>query len=572
MGSTTTLFTGLSGVLANGRMLDVVGNNIANVNSMAFKSSRILFAPTFSRTFSSGTAPGANTGGTNPKQIGLGVTVAGTQRNLNGGSIGVTGVNTDIAIQGDGYFVLDTLGERRYTRAGVFTKNSQNELVTLDGSKVLGYGVDSDFNIVPGDVDSISIPVGTMTLAVATQNVRFNGNLNASGDVGSTGTTIAMGAMSALGAANPPPANPPFADSTTRLVDLDDGSGSALFTAGDTLRLTDAEKGGKTLPDADLVITSTTTIADYMAFIEQSLGIDTSVSGEPGGVSIDDTTGVITIEGNFGTANELTIDSSDLVQLDSGGAQVGQPFAMTQSAVAAGESVRTTFVVYDSLGNPLTVDLTMALETRDDTGTTWRYYADSTDNVGGDIRVGTGTVAFDNSGQIVLPADFNLAIQRDNTGAGDPLSFTVSMASEFDNVSSLADDTSTLSAVYQDGSGIGTLTDFSIGEDGRISGSFSNGLVRTIGQVAVATFSNPAGLVDAGDNIFREGVNSGTAVVSAPLSFGAGRLVGGALELSNVDLSQEFINMILASTGYSASGRVINTANELIRELLTIGR
>jgi flagellar hook protein FlgE len=126
--------------------------------------------------------------------------------------------------------------------------------------------------------------------------------------------------------------------------------------------------------------------------------------------------------------------------------------------------------------------------------------------------------------------------------------------------------------VSQDGSAIGTLSNFSIGEDGTISGSFTNGLTRNIGQIALAKFTNPEGLIDVGDSLYRIGPNSGTPLVGAPGDFGSGRLLGGALELSNVDLSQEFINMILASTGYSAASRVITTTKELIDQLLVLGR
>src|SRR2546426_10858221 len=130
MASTTALFTGLSGLAANARRLDVIGNNIANVNTTAFKSNRMTFAPTFSRNFSLGTAPSATNGGTNPGQIGLGVSIAGTQRNFSNGAISATGVATDVAIEGDGFFIVDSGGEQLYTRAGAFTRNQQNDLVT----------------------------------------------------------------------------------------------------------------------------------------------------------------------------------------------------------------------------------------------------------------------------------------------------------------------------------------------------------------------------------------------------------------------------------------------------------
>ncbi len=572
MASTTALFTGLSGILANSKMLDVIGNNISNVNTQGYKSNRLTFAPTFSRTLGIGTAPSTQSGGANPSQIGLGVNVAGTQRNMGNGAVTVTGVKTDLAIEGEGFFVVRAGSEQFFTRNGSFQLNSVNELVSLSGARVQGYGIDSQFNIQTGALTDLTIPVGSLTIAEATRNVSFSGNLNASGDPGTVGSLIDFAALLALGSAAPPPANPPFSDSTTRLVDLDNGSGSPLFTSGQSVLLSGAEKGGATLPDATLAVDNTTTIADFMTFLEQSLGIDTSEPTQPGGVSIDPTTGVITIEGNMGEASELTVDSSDLTILDSVGAVVDQPFTTTKSGLAAGESVRTSFLVFDSLGTPLQVDLTMVLESTSSTGTTWRYYVESPDNVGGDVRVGTGTLDFGTDGRISSIADFNISIDRSGTGAQTPLTMTLSFDSNGNSVTAFSDTNTELAAVFQDGSPIGTLVEFNIGEDGVVVGAFSNGLIRNLGQVAMATFTNPEGLVDSGNQLFALGPNSGSPVIGAPLTFGAGRIISSALELSNVDLSAEFINLILASTGYSASTRIITTANDLMQQLLLIGR
>jgi flagellar hook protein FlgE len=123
-----------------------------------------------------------------------------------------------------------------------------------------------------------------------------------------------------------------------------------------------------------------------------------------------------------------------------------------------------------------------------------------------------------------------------------------------------------------DGAPFGTLTAFGVGADGVIVGAFDNGLTRPLGQVVLATFANQEGLVDEGSNNFRVGANSGPAILATPTQFGTGQIVGGALELSNVDLGQEFINMIQSSTGYSASSRVIRTTDELLQQLLVLGR
>src|SRR5690606_12705268 len=172
------------------------------------------------------------------------------------------------------------------------------------------------------------------------------------------------------------------------------------------------------------------------------------------------------------------------------------------------------------------------------------------------LSVGTGTLTFDPLGHLSSTTPVNIQIDRDNTGAVTPLTISLDFDSQSGSVTAL-DGTSAMASVFQDGSPVGTLAAYSVGNDGVITGAFDNGLTRTIGQIALATFSNPEGLVDVGSNLFVNGPNSGSAVVTSPLTLGSGKVLGGALELSNVDLSQEFINMILASTGYSASSRVI---------------
>jgi flagellar hook protein FlgE len=596
MASTTALFTGLSGLASNARQLDVIGNNIANVNTTAYKSNRMVFAPTFSRSFSLGTAPSDATGGTNPGQIGLGVSIAGTQRNFNNGAISTTGVATDVAIEGDGMFIVEVAGDRFYTRSGSFQRNESNDLVSLSGAKVMGYAVDEQFEIIRGDLVELNVPIGTATLAEATRNVIFNGNLNASGNIATTGSSHThrafytdAGLTTLLDAATMA-----TYDLTQAGNDLyiDDGAGgSALAFEGGaqaTVTFKNVEKGGKDLGthtfgfmDAAEAAAADvddfgTTLQDFMDFLDDVLGLDGStISGQSLGGGITFLDGQMTIAGNEGTVQDLVLESADMVVTYAGtpaGTPINQPFVMQKLGTADGESVRTSFVVYDSLGTPLTVDLTFVLqETSDGAGTTWEFLAESSDNDDIDRVLGLGVVTFDANGNYLSSTNDTFFLTRSN-GAVNPLSVTMQFATATDAIKSLTDTRSSLAAVSQDGSALGTLSNFSIGEDGTISGSFTNGLTRTIGQIALAKFSNPEGLVDSGNNMFRAGPNSGTPIVTSPLEFSTGRLVGGALELSNVDLSQEFINMILASTGYSASSRLITTTNELINQLLLLGR
>ena len=573
MASTTALFTGLSGLISNSRRLDVIGNNIANVNTTAYKSNRMTFSPTFSRNFSLGTAPSDATGGTNPGQVGLGVSVSGTQRNFNNGAIGVTGVATDLAIEGDGFFIVNQAGSQYYTRSGSFIRNPANDLITQSGAKVMGYGVDDQFNIVEGNLVDLNIPVGTMTLAEQTRNVVFNGNLNASGEVATTGS-VHESRVFYTDPLGTPGTEVTAATNLNVPIYVSDGAGGfvqAFDGSATTLTIDGVEKGGKDLGTATFDIEAGSTFGDYVAFLDEYLGIDSSAIGNSSDLegSVAIVNGAIVVTGNEGTVQQLDIETGDVT---ANGTGLGNPFVMTKTADATGESVQTSFVVYDSLGTPLTIELSFILQgTTPSGGTTWEFAAESSDNDATDRLLALGEVTFDSNGRFVDASNQSFSIQRAN-GAVNPLTVNMDFDSGTDAVSSFTDSASNLAAVFQDGSPIGTLGSFSIGEDGTISGSFTNGLTRTIGQVALAKFSNPEGLVDVGDNLFGSGPNSGTPLVASPREFGTGRVVGGALELSNVDLSQEFINMILASTGYSAASRVITTTDELITQLLALGR
>jgi flagellar hook protein FlgE len=375
--------------------------------------------------------------------------------------------------------------------------------------------------------------------------------------------------------------------STTDIY-MSDGLGGSLLAFDSTanpkmITFNNFEKGGKSIEATTFAFNGTAvagaqgfgnTLGDLADFMEDVLGLDNSNVGANsnlGGSVTINAGGQLVITGNEGTAQSIGPDSVSIT-VSGAGSGLAQPLQLNRTASADGESVRTSFIVYDSLGTAVTIDLTFVLQaTTISGGTTWQLVAESDDTAAMNRIVGLAEVTFDNAGRFESASNQTLTLIRDN-GAVSPMQLTLDLDSETYGVSSLADQGSSLAAVFQDGSPIGTLSNFSIGEDGRISGSFTNGLSRTIGQIAIAKFTNPEGLVDLGDNLFGSGPNSGTAFVTRPREFGTGRLVGSALEQSNVDLSQEFINMILASTGYSAASRVITTTDELITQLLALGR
>src|SRR5690606_20766487 len=155
------------------------------------------------------------------------------------------------------------------------------------------------------------------------------------------------------------------------------------------------------------------------------------------GVTINPADGVITVVGNTGSFNDVTIDATNIRLLDAAGAFLRQPVTPTKSIAADGESVRTTFVVYDSLGSPITVDRTVVKESSSNLGTTWRYYVESGDDTDAQLSVGTGTLTFDPLGHLSSTTPVNIQIDRDNTGAVTPLTISLDFDSQSGSVTAL---------------------------------------------------------------------------------------------------------------------------------------
>jgi flagellar hook protein FlgE len=210
MGISNSLFAALSGLNANQVKLNVISNNIANSNTTGFKATRSLFQPQFYVTDASGSQPTGESGGTNPSQRGLGVVVSALEKDFTQGSIETTGVVTDLAIDGDGFFIAVSGGETKYTRDGAFQLNSMNQLVASNGEYVQGYGVDQNYQLTAGRLQSLTIPLNAATTAQPTSSAVLQGNLNSRGDVASGSSVI-------LGSNWTSPAGAP--DATTLLTD-----------------------------------------------------------------------------------------------------------------------------------------------------------------------------------------------------------------------------------------------------------------------------------------------------------------------------------------------------------------
>lgn len=578
MGLTTSMFTGLTGLTTNSNLIAVSGNNIANVNTTGFKGSRYNFETQIVQTIQSGSGPGDQLGGVNPLQIGLGARDGSITRNFAGGSIQPTGVNSNLAIEGNGFFVVNVNGSQQYTRAGNFSLDRDFFLVDAgSGGRVQGYAVDEEFSVIEGVLTDINIPLGVSTIAEATTTARFTGNLNASGDLATQGSINTSAVLNDAGGG--------LIDGTEALTDLRDPADlvTPLLATGDVITITGVTKGGATLPDRTFEVGAAnttnsdgngTTLTEFMAFLDEMLGLDSTVDPAVG-VTVDAATGQLVVTGHSGLeANNLVFSAGNIV-VNEGGANPTTPFDWDLTQEADGESVRTSFIAYDSLGSTMTVEMAMVLEDKTNEGTTWRVYLQSDDNstaTSVDRVLSSTTITFDTNGRLTSEDDVTFTINRNNTGAETPQTITASFTNLNGSLSALEDTNSVLTNYSRDGSPIGTLEDFSVQQNGLITGVFSNGLTRDLGQVVLAQFSNPQGLQELGGNFFVPTPNSGTAQIVEPGAGGSGRIIGGALEGSNVDLTQEFINLISAQTGFSAASRVLTTANQLIQELLLAAR
>jgi flagellar hook protein FlgE len=798
MGLQSAMTTALTGLQAAETSIDVVGNNVANSNTVGFKESNAIFATQFLQTQSIGSAPSESRGGTNPRQIGLGVKVAAINPDFTQGTIEISANPLDVAIQGDGFLVIQgSQGETLYTRNGQLQTNANNEVVTVTGNRVLGYGVDDQFNIVE-TLTSIQIPLGEETVAQATETAFFSGVLTPQANVATQGavlqsetlgdvttefpndpafalddftvvappTVTATTAAANVGTGNlaagtyeyrvaffansggatnyesapsssfgsvvigantdvqlnglpvdgtwdgrhlyrsvgggpfelvatldattanytdtsaatgavlnddavdrtnysyyvtfydtstglesrptprvgalsvsevnrrilienlPQPTTSDFnairiyrniansssefhmvtelplgettfidnvpdadivgnaqidlmgpkASGGTALVDVVVRNGETYSTPFEEGILTfTGEKGGRTLEAKEFVVTSTSTLGELLTFMEESLGIvnpsDSPFTGA--GIQIND--GVIQVTSDAGIANALEIGLSAF-RLQPTGSTTTTPISIdfNETEAATGEGSITDFLVFDSLGIPVSVRITTALEVKDGDSTTYRWYATSSDNEpadGVDTVLGTGTLTFDGNGRIVGNPVATIAIQREQT-ASELLEFDL----DFSQVSGLAvsnnlgDSVSTVSMTRQDGFPPGTLTSFIVTESGLIRGVFSNGTERPLGQLRMARFANNAGLQQVGDNVFSGGVNSGEPVLGNPGENGIGNLTAGAVELSNTDIGQNLIELILASTQYRGGTRVITAAQQLLDELMSLRR
>jgi len=538
-------------------MLDVAGNNLANVNTTAFKASQVTFSEVLGETLRQASQPTSQIGGTNPQQIGGGVGVSGISVNTTQGNIVNTGNALDLAIDGAGYFVVDNGEQMLYTRSGSFGVDEAGYLVDpATGVRVqrLGLTGESDGFQIPGD-SAIRVPYDVSLPANPTSQVVLSGNLSSDASGTPAAQVLTASSKFTYGGGD--------ATASTLLGELDQFSGSANPIGTISFEWYDREGISGAAPDFQ--VDADTTLGDLINHLDNNVLSGATASLVSGQIRITDhETGY--------SRSYLTMSYEDT----GGAGDLDLPGYFEVATVGGDEVKGVNIAVFDSQGGKHVMS---AAFVRTDAVNTWDLVLTSvTGNVASvdlESRRIEG-IAFDpqtgafNGLPDGTTAEFSLTFAHDVDHA-QTIGVNLGTIGSFDGLTQFAGN-STAVAREQDGYEAGNLSAVSINNDGGLVGSFSNGIKKDLAVLAVALFNNPAGLQSAGNGYFVSSANSGSAVVTQGTTGGAGAVRGMALEKSNADVATEFVTLIQAQNGFQANARTISVANEILRELTNLIR
>lgn len=408
-----SLVAAISALRNHQTFMDVIANNIGNVNTPGFKYGTVGFQDLLNQTIRGGSAPQGGRGGINPEQVGLGMALGSINQNMSQGDLQPTGKITDLAIQGEGFFILNDGVNNVFSRDGHFDVGSDGTLVnSANGFKVQGYTANDqgvvDVTKATGD---IVVPLDSTIPAVATSTSTLTGNLDS-------------GAIAGAGS---------LAQATIGVID--------------------------------------------------PLGTSTNLS----------------LQFTKTADNTWTVT-----------APAGSAFTVT--------------------GGPLVFN-------------------------------GNAAVAPNLPGRLLTPTPATLSV----TNGTQTFAVDVTQVTQFSQ-------TSSVNVSQQNGRSAGSLLNFTISGTGEIIASFSNGANRVLAQIGLSRFSNPSGLNKLGGNTYELSTSSGLPLVGLPDSGGRGQLASGVLEMSNVNLAQQFTQMIMAQRGFQANAKLVTTSDELLQDLINLKR
>ena len=685
-----SILNGLAGVRGHQTQMDVVGSNIANINTIGYKTMQATFQETLSQMVGSAQGPTEKRGGSNPLQIGLGSSIGGIKSTFSQGALQDTGNVTDMAILGNSFFIVNDGNRDFFTRNGSFGFDGEGTLVNNQGYAVQGkqatpegviaedavvgkLSLAADTRVEPnattqvtitGNLDAETTMQGTLTrtksfLATATQNedisglfangaaetflnlisgldtitvgdqvstrtftygvdfttladlatavdnefnARFTTAFNDPADGGDGQITITSVAPevrmvvrsdtnSALDAAfanvhesvlitagfgaGQAVNSDEFAHRAGRtdpLINLRNAQGDTLgLVAGDDLTLLSAAIGGLRSPATSLFadIDDTSTFEQFRLNLANALYGASPQPEEK--VEIEDD-GRIRIEGGLGVARAVTdlkIGAGADPNTDTR-ASFGSSFTFFEEQAASDVTHTMTTTTYDNIGQAHTLQVEFT-RTRESGKWNWRAFLTGNETV----RSGsTGIIQFNRDGSLnSLQYDAGAtAFSFDPGNESELVSVGLLVGSEglFDGVTFFASP-STAAVVDQDGSALGVMESVSIDEAGMIFANFDNGIRKVKAQISVAQFNNPTGLIKAQDSLFINSVNSGNPIV-ADAEKVLSKVVSKKLERSNVDIAEQFTQMITAQRGLQANSRVITTSDDVLTELINLKR
>ena len=654
-----SIFIGITGVSTHQTRMNVISNNVANVNTTAYKGERANFSDIMSRMLSEGGPERDQIAATNPRQSGLGVELSSIDTVQRQGTLQTTGIDTDLAIEGDGFFIVSDGNERFFTRDGTFAFDANGKLYDPGtGLAVQGNLANADGSF-KSELENLVIPLDRESEASATTLVHISGNLDAkgTGEDASVWTGKTLFGQPARIVSNPNPGFPLDLTSLTNaglkvtIADGDDITESTLNIPtkvyGDRVEL---------VAELNSQINVNGTLKNKILFKTNELGeevLRTVEGGEQVSLKIDNANP----ESNIATLLGYAIDSEQ-VGMRAANTDLLNSLANVGNDLTDGDLIRFTGVK----PNGETFDGRFTFER--DTSDTVKDLFTVVENVYGGVQAGldpdTGRMILTDavSGDRVVGFDINFSLLDTGTGSGifgsEPpyefstnsqifdekgnahsltLAFTKSVVqNEWNWIATVdgltpesgnngilvfnedgtlrtfeasdkspivftpgegtpqmaievgADSTerlggltqfvapSSVSVREQDGRSAGSLVSVNFEPNGNITGLFSNGTSESLGRVGLASFGNVDGLKRQGDNMFTQTQSSGQAVIGAAEATVQGSIRSGTVEMSNVDLAQEFTNMIVTQRGFQANARSITTADELLTEVVNLKR
>ncbi|BAL82197.1 putative flagellar hook protein FlgE [Selenomonas ruminantium subsp. lactilytica TAM6421] len=665
-----SLYSGVSGVKGHQTRMDVIGNNIANVNTTGFKSSRVTFADTLSQTQSGASSPTENIGGTNPKQIGLGVGVASIDTIFTDGSVQATGKNTDLCLSGNGLFIVKSGDETYYTRDGAFEFDADgNYVLPGNGMYVQGWMAENGVLNSTGDVGNITIAAGKSMDPTLTTTSTYSNNINATTtgyEIGSIIVSYADGTTTNTTSYSPVEAagviTITLADGTTEVADpgktfttgsaagdiwtdtvssitgSDDGEiklkyaipgsyidmdatgttaalNSGTYKIGSIYTATKTISEVQSLPDGNVKLTFDSTGDDNVTSVtvptppngawsvNDTFTLSLTVTGGTADVGATITAESTKIDGithkttadstatlgssytKTSTSNVETIARSDPGTFLFSGSEVKSVSIVTSDGTTLTglsgvdysstetfyPSITTTSTVYDSLGKSHSVPVIITKTASN----TWELSLANgaksttiaeTDGTTTSVTLNKTSLTFDENGKYVS-GDGTLSLGYTNGADDQSVAINLAGLTQFSGGNTISSTT--------DGNAAGTLKTVSIDSSGTIIATYTNGVKQTEAQIAIAQFTNASGLTKIGSSLYQASMNSfpeGKEPTPHTASDLGVTITASALEMSNVDIANEFSDMIITQRGFQSNSKIITVSDEMLETMINMKR